>query len=55
MSLSRSSYYYKPKGISRQDLRIMERMDHMYTEDPTRGSLRYWRDLTPERVYWKAV
>jgi putative transposase len=45
LSLSRSSYYYKPKGISGQDLYIMERMDRMYQEDPTRGSRRYRRDL----------
>ena len=45
LSLSRSSYYYQPKGISSRDLRIMERMDRMYQEDPTRGSWRYRRDL----------
>jgi len=45
LSLPRSSYYYQPKGISSQDLRIMELMDRMYQEDPTRGSRRYQRDL----------
>ncbi|MEX1211394.1 MAG: IS3 family transposase [Balneolaceae bacterium] len=50
LSVPRSSYYYKPKGISEQDLHIMQRMDRMYTEDPTRGSRRYRRDLRLEGI-----
>jgi putative transposase len=45
LSLHRSVYYYKPKGISAEDLTIMSVMDHMYIEDPTRGSRRFRRDL----------
>jgi len=45
LGMHRSVYYYKPKGISQADLRIMERMDRMYGEDPTRGTRRYRRDL----------
>lgn len=45
LGMHRSAYYYKPKGISQADLRIMKLMDHMYGEDPTRGSRRYRRDL----------
>jgi putative transposase len=45
MGMHRSAYYYKPKGISQADLRIMELMDRMYGEDPTRGTRRYRRDL----------
>ncbi len=45
LGMHRSAYYYKPKGISQADLRIMELMDRMYGEDPTRGTRRYRRDL----------
>jgi len=45
LGMHRSVYYYKSKGISQTDLRIMERMDRMYGEDPTRGTRRYRRDL----------
>jgi putative transposase len=37
LNLHRSVYYYKPKGISAEDLHIMQVMDRMYIEDPTRG------------------
>ncbi|CAN5426623.1 hypothetical protein BH23BAC3_BH23BAC3_28680 [soil metagenome] len=37
LNFHRSVYYYKPKGISAEDLYIMSVMDHMYIEDPTRG------------------
>src|SRR5690625_6440612 len=45
LGMHRSAYYYKSKGISEADLRIMDRMDRMYSEDPTRGTRRYRRDL----------
>ncbi len=45
LEMHRSGYYYKSKGISQADLRIMELMDRMYGEDPTRGTRRYRRDL----------
>ena len=45
LNLHRSVYYYKPKGISAEDLHIMQVMDRMYIEDPTRGSRRFRRDL----------
>src|SRR5690625_7982806 len=45
LGMHRSAYYYKSKGISEADLRIMDRMDRMYREDPTRGTRRYRRDL----------
>src|SRR5690625_8006113 len=45
LGMHRSSYSYKAKGISEADLRIMERMDRMYSEDPTRGTRSYRRDL----------
>lgn len=45
LGLNRSYYYYKPKGMSQADLELMKRMDRMYSEDPTRGTRRYKRDL----------
>lgn len=45
LNLHRGVYYYKPRGISASDLDIMRTMDHMYMEDPTRGSRRFRRDL----------
>lgn len=45
LGMHRSGYYYKSKSISQADLRIMELMDRMYGEDPTRGTRRYRRDL----------
>ncbi len=45
LGIHHSAYYHKSKGISQADLRIMELMDRMYAEDPTRGTRRYRRDL----------
>src|SRR5690625_2919180 len=45
LGMHRSAYYNKSKGISEADLQIMDRLDRMYSEDPTRGTRRYRRDL----------
>jgi len=45
LDISRSLFYYRPKGASQADLDIMARMDRMYVDDPTRGSRRFLRDL----------
>lgn len=45
LGMHRSAYYYNSKGIRQADLRIMELMDRMYGEDPTRGTRRYRQDL----------
>ena len=45
LSVHRSMYYYRPKGVSAADLAIMERMDRMYYQDPTRGTRRWRADL----------
>src|SRR5690625_7274857 len=50
LNLHRSVYYYKPKGISAEDLHIMHLVDRMYIEDPTRGSRRFRRDLALKGV-----
>lgn len=39
LSVSRSRYYYKPE-ISERNLELMNRIDELYTEDPTRGTRR---------------
>jgi len=51
IGLSRSGYYYKPKGESAENLRIMELMDKQYTETPFYGVAKMWshiRSLTIE-------
>ena len=35
--LNRSTLYYKPRGESEENLRVMEAMDKYYTEHPTSG------------------
>lgn len=39
MHFNRSTLYYKPKGESEENLRIMEEMDRYYMEHPTAGVL----------------
>ncbi len=34
MHLNRSTLYYKPKGESEENLEIMAKIDHIYTEHP---------------------
>jgi len=34
LSISRSSYYYKPKGLSAEDLELMKIIDEIYTQHP---------------------
>jgi len=38
LGVGRSSYYYKPKPIKPEDLALMDKIDKLYTEDPSRGS-----------------
>jgi len=37
LDLPRSFYYYQPVGLSLEDLEILNKIDELYTEDPTRG------------------
>ncbi len=50
LSIHRSALYYKPKEVSKKDMQIMELMDRMYQEDPTRGTRRYCADLALEGI-----
>lgn len=45
VDLPRSTFYYSKVGVSQEDLAIMQRMDKMYLEDPTRGTRRYSSEL----------
>jgi len=38
LAVSRSSHYYKPKPIGPEELALMDLIDKLYTEDPSRGS-----------------
>lgn len=43
--IPRSTLYYKPKGASEADLRIMRFLDELHLEDPTRGTRRMCLEL----------
>ena len=45
LGMAKSSYYYSPQPFDQDDLAIMNIMDKMYTEDPTRGTRRYSVEL----------
>ena len=40
LSISKSTYYYKQRGLSKQDLEIMKVIDEIYTEHPYFGARR---------------
>ena len=46
LGVSRSGMYYHPKGVSREDLTLMQTMDRQYLETPFYGSRRMkaWQD-----------
>ncbi len=58
MRLNRSTLYYKPRGESEENLRVMEAMDKYYTEHPTSGvktmvsmlSLEHGLKVNPKRA-----
>ncbi len=45
LSVSRGSYYYCPAGITEMDLKLMEKLDELFTENPTRGTRRLSKAL----------
>ncbi len=45
LSVSRGSYYYCPAGLTEMDLKLMEKLDELFTEDPTRGTRRLSKAL----------
>ena len=52
LNLSRAGYYYKEKGESDLNLKLMNRIDEIYTAHPTRGS-RKLRDFLRNEGYNK--
>jgi len=40
LDISRGYFYYHPVELSAEDLKIMEKIDELYTENPTRGTRR---------------
>lgn len=45
LDISRGYYYYQPVELSDEDLKTMEKIDELYTEDPARGTRRMSRAL----------
>ncbi len=45
LGLSRSTLYYTPSKATDQDLQLMEELDRLYLEDPTRGTRRMAKEL----------
>ena len=50
LKINRSSYYYKPKPIKPEDLKLMRKIDELYTEQPSRGSRSIARQLRRQRI-----
>jgi putative transposase len=45
LGIARSSLYYTPSKASNKDLQLMEELDRLYLEDPTRGTRRMAQEL----------
>jgi putative transposase len=45
--INKSTYYYKPKGLSDRDLEIMNIIDEIFTEHPYFGARRMSKHLVP--------
>jgi putative transposase len=45
LGIARSSLYYTPSKASNKDLQLMEELDKLYLEDPTRGTRRMTNEL----------
>ena len=50
LGVNRSSYYYKPKPIKPEELKLMRKIDELYTEQPSRGSRSIARQLRRQRI-----
>jgi len=51
LQINRSSVYYKPKGESPDNLKLMETMDRLFTSDPTLGVLGMKDELADKAMY----
>lgn len=45
LSISRSYFYYHPVELTQMDLKLMEKLDALFTENPTRGTRRLSKAL----------
>ena len=45
--VNKSTYYYKQRGLSKQDLENMKIIDEIYTEHPYFGARRMSKQLEP--------
>ena len=50
LSVNKSTYYYKRRGLTEQDLEIMKVIDEIYTEHPYFGARRMSRHLKPYNI-----
>lgn len=50
LGLSRSGYYYRPKGLSDEDLLLMRLIDQEYTRHPFYGSRRLRDSSRKDRI-----
>ena len=48
LGLSRSSAYYRPRGVSEADLTLMRRLDELHLEHPFLGARKLAKLLTDE-------
>jgi len=48
--INKSTYYYKPKGLTQGDLDIMRIIDEIYTEHPYFGARRMSKHLAPHGI-----
>lgn len=45
LSIARGLFYYRPSGLTYLDLKLMKKMDELFTENPTRGTRRLSKAL----------
>ena len=50
LSVNKSTYYYKQRGLTKQDLEIMKMIDEIYTEHPYFGARRMSKHLEPRGI-----
>ena len=50
LSINKSTYYYKQRGLTERDLEIMKMIDEIYTEHPYFGARRMSKHLEPHGI-----
>lgn len=54
LMINRSSFYFKPTGESEENLKLMRKMDELFTEDPTLGVLGMLHELLDHDMKYSA-